>query len=100
MDVVFTQDATALAVSAQSPAPADPGASTTAPVTVTFNAPLAAGATLGLTAGGATVAGHRDAVDRRADPHLHPVGGARAVDDVHGDGERSGLDRRQHPGAR
>ena len=54
---MFTQDATALAVSAQSPASADPGASTTAPVTVTFNAPLAAGATLGLTTGGATVAG-------------------------------------------
>ncbi|KQR12190.1 DUF4082 domain-containing protein [Cellulomonas sp. Leaf334] len=57
VDVVFTQDAAALAVTAQSPAAADPGASVSAPVSVTFNAPLAAGATLSLRAGTAAVAG-------------------------------------------
>lgn len=57
VDVVFTQDAAPLAVVAQAPAPADPGASVSAPITVTFTTPLAAGATVGLTVGGANVAG-------------------------------------------
>ncbi|HWJ84680.1 MAG TPA: DUF4082 domain-containing protein, partial [Cellulomonas sp.] len=57
VDVVFTQDAAALTVVSQAPAPSDPGASVSAPVSITFNAPLAAGATLGLKAGTTTVAG-------------------------------------------
>lgn len=57
VDVVFTQDAAALVVTSQSPPAADPGASVSAPVSVTFNAPLAAGATLSLKAGTTVVPG-------------------------------------------
>ncbi|KRD45509.1 hypothetical protein ASE38_01505 [Cellulomonas sp. Root930] len=57
VDVVFTQDAVPLTIVSQTPAPGDPGASVGAPVSVTFNAPLAAGATLGLAAGTTAVAG-------------------------------------------
>lgn len=57
VDVVFTQDASPLAVVAQTPAPSDPGASVSAPVSVTFNAPLTAAGVLGLKVGTTTVAG-------------------------------------------
>ncbi len=57
VDVVFTPDPAPLTVVAQSPAPGEPGAAVGSPVSLTMSAPLAAGATLGLTAGTTAVAG-------------------------------------------
>ncbi|MEZ0447889.1 DUF4082 domain-containing protein [Cellulomonas sp. ICMP 17802] len=64
VDVVFVQAAPALAVTAQSPAPADPGASTTAPISATFNVAVKASATLAVKAGTTSVSG---TVSRSAD---------------------------------
>ena len=57
VDVVFTKAAEPLSVLVQSPAPAEPGAPTTAPVSITFNTAVADGAVLGLAAGTSAVAG-------------------------------------------
>ena len=57
VDVLFTRDAAPLAVVSQTPAPGDPGAAVTTPVSVTMNAALATGATLAVTSGSTTVAG-------------------------------------------
>jgi len=58
VDVVFTQDAaSALTVTSQSPAPGYLGAPVSAPVTISFSAALASGATLALKAGSTSVAG-------------------------------------------
>jgi len=57
VDVVFVPAAQPLTVTAQLPAPADPGASTTAPVSISLNQPLAAGASLTLVTGSTPVAG-------------------------------------------
>jgi len=57
VDVVFTQDAVPLAVTAQVPTQGDPGAATTSDVSVTFNTALAPGATLALAAGAQAVSG-------------------------------------------
>ncbi|WP_426594476.1 DUF4082 domain-containing protein [Cellulomonas sp. McL0617] len=57
VDVVFLQDAATLSIASQSPGPGDLGASTTAPVSVSFNVPLASGAAFGLKSGATAVSG-------------------------------------------
>jgi hypothetical protein len=57
VDVVFVQDAVALAVTAQSPAPSSPGAPVSAPVSITVSSPLVPTARLTLKSGASTVAG-------------------------------------------
>ncbi|MGV8978112.1 MAG: DUF4082 domain-containing protein [Cellulomonas sp.] len=57
VDVVFTQDAPPLAITAQVPAQGDPGAATTSDVSVTFGSALAPGATIAVLAGSQAVSG-------------------------------------------
>jgi len=57
VDVVFTADATSLAVVSQAPAAGAPGASPTAPVSITLSAPVTQAASLTLSRSGTAVAG-------------------------------------------
>ncbi|NMM30784.1 MAG: DUF4082 domain-containing protein [Cellulomonas sp.] len=57
VDVVFTQDAVPLAITAQVPAPGSPGASTTGDISATFNVTLGTGATISVAAGSQAVSG-------------------------------------------
>lgn len=95
VDVVFHPDPEPLAVVAQSPAPAEPGAALTAPVAAEFNVALAAAPTVAVTAAGRPVAGATTlSADRRtvtfapaaplavATQHVVTVSGAVSVDGV------------------
>ena len=91
VDVVFTRPAVPLAVAAQSPGSGALGVAVGSTVSVSFNEPLVAGASLGLSAGGSAVAGSVALSTDKKTLTLHAGCGVGALDAVHGDGHGPGV---------